>query len=133
MNPKALFRSGSMLAAVVASGLLLSACQKTAQPAVEPIVPENAMEQTSVPAAGVITATNSAFDPAIITVAAGSTVTFTNLDAAGHSVTSDDGTSFNTDMVSKDQTVTFVAPTTPGTYTFHCMAHPMMTGTIIVQ
>lgn len=65
-------------------------------------------------------------------VKAGSTVTIVNKDSTEHTVTSDDGTSFNVDMPS-GQTKTFTAPTKPGTYKFHCNIHSFMTGTLTVQ
>lgn len=83
------------------------------------------------------TATNSvdikgmAFNPATITVKVGSTVTWTNSDSIGHTVTSDDG-SFDTGVFrqGESKTITFAKA---GTFTYHCSVHPNMTGTVIVQ
>ncbi len=76
---------------------------------------------------------NFAFNPKEITVKAGQTISFTNKDLAGHSLTSDDGTSFDTGVKGQNQSGAFTAPTTPGTYTFHCTPHPGITGTLIVE
>jgi plastocyanin len=67
-----------------------------------------------------------------LTVTAGSTVSVTNSDSANHTVTSDDGSSFDTPAPA-GQTVTFKAPTKPGTYQYHCTIHPSMHGTLIVK
>lgn len=74
---------------------------------------------------------NFNFSPATLTVKVGDTVTWTNQDSAGHSVTADDN-SFNTGIIDqgKSGTMTF---STAGTYTYHCSVHPSMKGTIIVQ
>jgi len=65
-------------------------------------------------------------------VRAGATIKIVNKDSFLHSVTSDDGTSFNVDAPGS-KTVTFKAPTTPGSYPFHCRIHPSMKGTLIVK
>src|SRR5262249_44737406 len=77
-----------------------------------------------------ITISNESF--ASTPVKAGSTVTIKNMDQIEHTVTSDDGTSFNVDMPG-GQTKTFTAPTKPGTYKFHCNIHSFMHGTLTVQ
>jgi plastocyanin len=81
-------------------------------------------------AATTITAKNFNYG-APITVAPGATVTFVNMDDARHNVTADDK-SFASPTVNGG-TTTFTAPTTPGTYTFHCTFHPTMRGTLIVK
>lgn len=73
---------------------------------------------------------NFAFDPANITVKAGSAIAFTNNDGTNHTVTADNG-KFD-QSVSSGQTAT-ITISDPGTYTYHCSIHPSMTGTIIVQ
>lgn len=75
---------------------------------------------------------NFAYAPGTLTVKAGEKVNVVNMDAAGHTVTADDG-SFDTGILSQGEDGTFTAPTTPGTYTFHCTPHPSITGTLIVN
>ncbi len=76
------------------------------------------------------------FAPKEITVAAGSTVTWTNMDGIEHSVTADaaaDGkAAFDTGLFTKGEsrTLTF---SEEGTYPFHCARHASMTGTITVK
>jgi plastocyanin len=71
-----------------------------------------------------------AFDPASITIEAGSTVTWTNNGATTHTVTSDDG-AFDSGNLASGATYSFTFDT-PGTYTYHCTIHPNMTATITV-
>jgi plastocyanin len=71
--------------------------------------------------------------PSVLTVKTGETIKVTNRDVAGHSVTSDDETSFDTGIVGQNQTVEFTAPTEPGSYPYHCTPHPNMTGTLVVE
>jgi plastocyanin len=48
-----------------------------------------------------------------------------------HTVTSDDGKSFDV-TVNPGKTATFTAPSSPGTYKFHCKIHSSMHGTLTV-
>lgn len=76
---------------------------------------------------------NFAFSPETITVKPGATISVTNLDSVGHTLTADDGTSFDTGMLTNGESTTITAPDEPGEYSFHCTPHPYMTGTIIVE
>jgi plastocyanin len=71
-----------------------------------------------------------AFNPATITVPAGTTVTWTNQDAAPHTATADDK-SFDTGRLDQGQSGSFTFDT-PGTYTYTCTFHPNMKGTVVV-
>ena len=72
-----------------------------------------------------------AFDPITLTVAVGTTVTWTNDDNVAHNVTADDG-SFTSGSIAAGDTYAFTF-TTAGTYTYKCTIHqPNMVGTIIV-
>lgn len=78
-----------------------------------------------------------AFSPSSLTVAVGTTVTWTNSDAVAHTVTSDTAL-FDSGPITASggyggggtYSYTF---TTAGTYNYHCTIHPMMTAKIIVQ
>jgi plastocyanin len=122
---------------VLAGALTLSACKKTTQESGTIQNEQGAASQTQEsspqPQANAVEIANFAFSPATITVKAGETITITNKDTAGHTFTSDDGSSFDTGIITKDQTVTVTAPSEPGTYPFHCTPHPNMKGTLIVQ
>jgi plastocyanin len=65
-------------------------------------------------------------------VKAGATVTVKNTDDVTHTVTSDDGSSFNI-TVNGGTTATFKAPATAGSYKYHCNIHASMHGTLTVS
>lgn len=73
---------------------------------------------------------NFSFDPASITVKAGTAITFTNNDGTNHTVTADNG-KFD-QSVTPGQTIT-ITISDPGTYDYHCSIHLEMKGKIIVQ
>lgn len=79
---------------------------------------------------------NTTFQPSEITVAAGTTVTWTNEDPAAHTVTSgtrDNPTDlFDSGNVGSGQSFSFTFDT-PGTYNYFCRIHPGMKGTVIVE
>ncbi len=79
-----------------------------------------------------ITISNFNFSPSSFTVNVGQKISVVNKDSVQHSLTSDDK-SFDTRLLSTGREGSFTAPTTPGTYKFHCAPHPDMTGTLIVQ
>ena len=72
-----------------------------------------------------------AYVPPTLSVATGTTVTWTNDDAVQHSVTADDGTSFGSDLLSQGQEFQLTAPA-PATYRYHCTLHPFMQATLTV-
>src|SRR5579884_1254050 len=77
-----------------------------------------------------------AFSPATLTVKVGTTVIWTNTTSAPHTVTSDDGKTFDSgssNPVSPQGGTFKFTFTKPGTYTYHCQFHPYMKATIIVQ
>jgi plastocyanin len=80
-------------------------------------------------AGGTISISNFKFTA--ISVPAGSTVTVSNNDKPQHTVTSDDGTSFNV-KVDPGKSATFTAPSKPGVYKFHCNIHSSMHGSLTV-
>jgi plastocyanin len=71
-----------------------------------------------------------AFNPKELTVKAGTTVTWTNKDSAGHDVKAADG-SWGSDTLTNGQTFSKVFDK-EGTYAYVCTFHAKMTGTIIV-
>jgi hypothetical protein len=68
------------------------------------------------------------YDPNDTAVAPGTTVTWTNTGAVAHTVTADDGATFDSASLDPQATFSFTA-TTPGTFTYHCAFDPWMTGT----
>jgi len=74
----------------------------------------------------------SAFLPGALTVKVGTTVTWTNEDTSAHTVTSTSGPlSFDSGQLGKGQTFSF-AFSVPGTWNYHCLNHPGMTGMVSV-
>ncbi|GAB3668643.1 hypothetical protein GCM10027596_39710 [Nocardioides korecus] len=64
-------------------------------------------------------------------VAPGAVVVVMNSDAAAHTVTADGAGGFDV-KVDPGATVTFKAPSTPGSYKFHCTYHAAMHGSLTV-
>jgi plastocyanin len=71
------------------------------------------------------------FAPTPLTVKAGSTVTWTNMDDEPHTAVSDTGL-FKSGGMDTNDSFSFKFDK-PGTYHYTCTIHPRMTGTIIVQ
>lgn len=74
---------------------------------------------------------NFSFGPATLTVAVGTTVTWTNRDDIPHTVVSTDGV-FKSKALDTDDKFSFVF-SKPGTYSYFCSIHPKMTGQVVVQ
>jgi plastocyanin len=83
-------------------------------------------------AAGPDTITIQNFKFSSITVKPGATVTVKNMDSTTHTNTADKG-QWNTGDIDAGSSKTFTAPTTPGSYAFHCNIHNFMTGTLTVS
>jgi amicyanin len=86
------------------------------------------------PVAGVtdVRIDNFAFAPANIVVDAGTTVTWTNYDSVGHTVTSDDGDELDSPLFGKNKTFSHTFDE-PGEYAYHCAPHPYMKGLVTVR
>ena len=82
-------------------------------------------------AAVVITITNFAYQGPD-SVSPGSTVTVKNEDSQAHTVTSDQAGLFDA-VVPGGGNVVFTAPTTAGSYAYHCTYHSNMHGTLVVK
>jgi plastocyanin len=74
---------------------------------------------------------NFSFAPATISVAAGTTITWTNRDDIPHTVVSDDKV-FKSKVLDTDEKFSFTF-SKPGTYPYFCSVHPKMTGKVVVQ
>jgi plastocyanin len=71
-----------------------------------------------------------AFNPATITVAANTTIKWTNKDGGAHTVTSNTGL-FESGTLVTGAAYSFTF-TSAGTYPYHCTFHPTMTATVVV-
>lgn len=132
-----------VLLLLAASGL--AACGDDDDPAVvdateeEPSAPgpgeessASGPEEPEEPAGGgaAVTIAGFAFDPDPLEVAAGTSVTVTNDDAAPHTWTADDG-SFDSGQLGQGDTFEYVFDAA-GEIAVHCEIHPTMKGTITV-
>ncbi|MEO0914695.1 MAG: cupredoxin domain-containing protein [Pseudomonadota bacterium] len=72
-----------------------------------------------------------AFVPANLTVAAGDTITFTNLGPAPHTATAVNG-SFDTGRLNKGQSAR-ITVTGSGAIAYFCEIHPRMKGSVTAQ
>jgi amicyanin len=83
------------------------------------------------PGPGTVRISSFLFGPEKLTVARGSTVTWTNTDRSPHQV-SVKGKTLRTGIILKDQSASLTF-TEPGTYEYWCKPHPSMKGTIEVK
>jgi len=88
--------------------------------------------QEKMPAGVELKIDNFSFGSMTLTVAAGTTVTWTNHDDVPHTVVSDDKTTFRSKALDTgDQfSYTFMKP---GKYSYFCSVHPKMTAEVVVQ
>jgi plastocyanin len=111
------------LAAVMIAMVLLSAGS--------PNGAANAQQAT--PATVEVKIDNFSFGPATVTVAVGTTVTWTNRDDIPHTVVStDDPKAFKSKVLDTDEKFSYTFAK-PGTYPYFCSVHPKMTGTVVVK
>ena len=76
---------------------------------------------------------NFSFGPATLTVAVGTSVTWTNRDDIPHTVVStDDPKAFKSKVLDTDEKFSFTF-SKAGSYPYFCSLHPKMTGKIVVQ
>ena len=88
------------------------------------------VQTTAAPTFVTVTIQNFTFSPASVTVPLGSTVKWTNLDAAAHQISSDTQ-EFLGNPLSQGSSYswTFIHR---GTFPYHCAIHPSMKGTVTV-
>ena len=83
------------------------------------------------PAEATVKIDNFTFGPQMLTVPAGTTVTWTNRDDIPHTSVSTDG-AFKSKVLDTDEKFSYTF-TKAGTYPYYCTIHPKMTGKIVVQ
>jgi len=74
---------------------------------------------------------NFAFAPAVLTVPAGTTVTWANHDEDPHNIVAEGG-QFRSPTMGSGATFSYTFAT-PGTYAYVCGIHPFMHGTVVVK
>jgi len=76
---------------------------------------------------------NFSFEPRSITIATGTTVTWTNADDVPHTAREKgENPTFDSGALDTDDKYSFTF-TKPGTFNYYCKVHPHMTGTIVVK
>lgn len=131
-----------LIGPAVALAFLVAACSSAATPTPPSSTPAATTPAAATPAAATPEPTGGApgnaveirsfaFNPAELTVAKGTTVTFANQDGAAHTATADDGSTFDSGRLSTGASFSFTFDT-PGTFAYHCAIHPDMKATITV-
>lgn len=100
-------------------------------------IPTNNPPVTNTPATGnaktyTVDIQNFQFSPSTITIKAGDSVTWTNMDSMSHTVTSSSRNELNSPTLANGKTYSNTF-STPGTYSYYCTIHPSMKATVIVQ
>lgn len=136
-------RKRSLPIALLVISVALAGCAAPDAPAATP-----AAERTSAASTGNVEMKDMQYSPATLTVAEGATVTWTNQEATGHTVTPTDKTHWGSEgsgdefeaWLQNGQSWSFTF-TKPGTYEYYCVPHASkgadgqfqgMVGTIIV-
>ncbi|MBO6902191.1 MAG: cupredoxin family copper-binding protein [Rhizobiaceae bacterium] len=70
------------------------------------------------------------FTPASLSVAAGDSITFTNMDAAPHTATAEGG-GFDTGRLNKGESATVTVAA--GEHAYKCVFHPSMRGSVTAE
>jgi plastocyanin len=120
-------RSTVLPAALMALvGLTLGACGSSGTKT------SSAVPGAGTPAGGhLVTIKGYAYEPAKLTIKAGTAVDVANKDSEPHTLTADDK-SFDTGNIEKGKSKALTLGA-PGTYHYYCTLHPYMKGTITVQ
>ena len=82
--------------------------------------------------AGDVTIKDYKYGPPSLTVAVGATVKFTNQDSTPHTATSKEPGGFESGPIDTGKSAT-IKLDKPGTFTYYCVFHPFMKGTITVK
>jgi len=115
--------------ALIAILMISFSCSKSSNAYMNPAT--NTTGGAGGPGANEVFIQGMAFVPATISVAAGTTITWTNKDAIAHTVTS--GTNlFDSGSLASGKSFTFTFATA-GTYPYYCSIHPTMTATVTVK
>jgi amicyanin len=115
-------RIGELAAALTASLVLLFVG-----------TPQLGANPQQAPASAEVKIDNFSFAPPTLTVAVGTTVTWTNRDDIPHTVVStDDPKAFKSKVLDTDEKFSYTF-TKAGTYSYFCSVHPKMTGSVVVK
>ncbi len=91
--------------------------------------PVKAPAKPATPSTKLVLIQNFGFKPAVLTIKKGDTVKWENKDSTAHTVTSD---TFKSDQINQNTFFSYTF-TKAGNYNYHCIIHPSMTGSVIVN
>jgi plastocyanin len=124
-----------LMSSSLLSAALLTACGGGTQPS-----PQSAGPLTSAPSSP--SASQTAGSEIVISnmsytvppsVSPGQQLTIVNNDSANHTVTADENNLFDIRVSGGGGSASFTAPTTPGSYPFHCKYHANMHGVLTIK
>ena len=120
-------RAGVAVLSLAASAVLLLGCGSDG----------GSTDQTSAAPGGAggakaVTIKDYIYRPATITVPKGTTLTFTNQDSTAHTATSKESGVFESGPIETGKSAK-VTLNTSGTFTYYCLFHPFMKGTVVVE
>ena len=129
------YRKGTLITALVLLNALLAGCGGQSggaiNPGEKPGSPAETMDSKAAPVQ--IRIDNFTFQPAEVTIPAGTKVTWVNHDDVPHTATSSaKPRQFDSGTLDTDDQFSFVF-TAPGTYDYFCAVHKHMTARIIVK
>jgi plastocyanin len=123
-----------LLLMVLVAGVAVVSCSgQGTDPGLPGLQTAMSNQSVSIPA-GAVGKGPAAFGTNPLVVSTGTMVTWTNNDSIAHTVTSDDGTSFDSGALSPGQTFSHTFDTA-GTFPYHCSIHgaASMSGTVQVN
>lgn len=129
-----------VLALVLLVGGVFFLLSKTTRPSASTVPHSKSMSESPATASTQPTEANKvnikgfAYAPTALKIKKGTTITWTNLDEAHHTVTSDSGSPAggpSGPLMAKGETYNFTFNTV-GTFKYHCDPHPYMHGTVEV-
>jgi plastocyanin len=120
--------SGMVL--LIAILMISNSCNKSSYNSMTGITSNPGTTGTAGPGANEVFIQGMAFNPATLTVTAGTTITWTNKDAIAHTVTSKTKL-FDSGSIGSNGTFSYTFATA-GTFSYYCSIHPSMVATVTV-
>jgi plastocyanin len=128
--------TASLVATVAATALLAGCGGSDYAPSAGGAKPTPSPSSSSQPASnggtGSVAIDDFKFMPASLTVSQGARTTVANRDSTAHTMTADDGSSFDTGDIAPGSSAT-VTVSKRGTFKYHCSIHPFMHGTLVAD
>lgn len=90
------------------------------------------IEDVPVGKSHIIDIQNFSFNPSVLNISKGDKVIWINLDSVQHTVTSDSGSRLESELLENGESYSYVF-NQGGSYSYHCIPHPMMKGKIVVN